>query len=189
MDPARLAHALDPSYVADLESLSMEELRARRTACEALEVGLSYQRRMAQGRLDIVGAEVRHRAGGSPAPHADGATPELVEQLSGVLADRGRPPGFGRMPRLMAPEAEDVDTTALDAIAGPATLSALADVDDAELARLVEGLTEYEREVSGRRRQLHATIDAIQGEITRRYRTGEASVETLLTRPSDPAAT
>jgi uncharacterized small protein (DUF1192 family) len=37
----------------------------------------------------------------------------------------------------------------------------------------------YEHDVSGRRRALHERIDVLQAEITRRYRTGEASVETL----------
>ena len=34
--------------------------------------------------------------------------------------------------------------------------------------------------MSRRRRSLHERIDALQAEITRRYRTGEASVESLL---------
>ena len=97
----------------------MDELRARRLECQTLEVALSYQRRMAQGRLDIVGAERTRRAGGASAPDPEAGTDELVEQLSGILADRGRAPGLGRMPRLMAPEAEDVTTPELDAIIGP----------------------------------------------------------------------
>ena len=43
-----------------------------------------------------------------------------------------------------------------------------------------EALDQFEQQVSGRRRELHQRIDALQAEITRRYRTGEASVETLL---------
>lgn len=41
----------------------------------------------------------------------------------------------------------------------------------------MEGL---EQEVSGVRRRLHAQIDQLQAEITRRYRSGEASVDALL---------
>lgn len=181
MDPARIAHVLDPSYVADLETLPMEELRTRRTVSQGVEVGLSYQRRMAQGRLDIVGAERSQRAGGASAPHVGDDTDQMVEQLSGILADRGRAPGFGRMPQLMAPDAEDVDTDELDAIAGPRTLASLAELGDDDLARLIEDLSTYERAVSDQRHQLHTRIDAFQAEIARRYRTGEASVETLLT--------
>lgn len=180
VDPDRLAIVLDPAYAADLESLPMDELRERRATCQALEVGLSYQRRMAQGRLDIVGAERNQRAGGSTAPHAGGGTEELVEQLSGVLADRGRAPGFGRMPQLMAPDAEDVDTDELDAIAPPSTLASLGELDEDALVALVDRLGAYEREVSDRRRALHGLLDALQAEIGRRYRTGEASVDSLL---------
>lgn len=172
---------LDPSYVADLESLTMDELRSRRTACQALEVGLSYQRRMAQGRLDLVGAEQNQRAGGASAPHIGDGTEEMVHQLSGILADRGRAPGVGRLPRLMAPDVEDVDTAELDAIAGPGALSSLADLDDDALAVLVDRFSTYERAVSDQRHQLHTRIDAFQAEIARRYRTGEATVESLLT--------
>lgn len=172
---------LDPAFVADLASLPMEELRERRTACQAVEVGLSYQRRMAQGRLDIVGAERNQRAGGASAPHVGEGTDELVEQLSGILAERGRAPGFGRMPQLMAPDPEDVDTRELDAIAGPSAIASLPELADAELAQLVDAISAYERAVSDQRHQLHGAIDAVQGEIARRYRTGEASVETLLT--------
>ena len=159
----------------------MDELRARRLECQTLEVALSYQRRMAQGRLDIVGAERSRRAGGAGASaDPEAGTEELVEQLSGILADRGRAPGLGRMPRLMAPEAEDVDTDELDAIVGPGGLASLSDAEEGELDRLIEELSGFERSISEQRRQLHGRIDTIQAEIARRYRTGEASVETLL---------
>ena len=41
-------------------------------------------------------------------------------------------------------------------------------------------LQAYERRVSDLRRALFDRIDAIENELTRRYRTGEASVDTLL---------
>ncbi|MCU1376537.1 MAG: hypothetical protein JWO68_3823 [Actinomycetia bacterium] len=176
MDSAQLDRVLADDYVGDVTALPMEDLRAKRTECQAMEVGLSYQRRMAQGRLDIVAAEQRRRAEGGPAPDPD----DLVRNLAATLADRQRPPGNGRLPQLMAPEATEVDTDELDAIAGPGTLVRLAEVSDADLAALVEGVSAYEHDVSGRRRSLHERIDALQAEITRRYRTGEASVETLL---------
>ena len=59
-------------------------------------------------------------------------------------------------------------------------MGALTDVADDQLAAMVEGLSDYEHAVSARRRALHERIDALQAEITRRYRTGEASVESLL---------
>jgi hypothetical protein len=176
MDADRLARVLADGYVGDPTTLSMDELRARRAECQALEVTLSYQRRMAQGRLDLAGAEQRRRAEGGELPDAD----DLVRSLAATLADRDRPPGNGRLPQLMAPEAVEVETEAIDAIAGPGLLARLVDQPDAEVARLITELSAYEAAVSTSRRALHERIDLLQAEITRRYRDGEASVESLL---------
>ena len=167
---------LADDYVGDVTALSMEELRAKRAEAQACEVGLSFLRRLAQGRLDIVAAEQRRRTeGAEPMSHDD-----LVAHLSGILGDRTRAPGNGRLPQLMGPDFADVDTAPLDEIAGPSRLSNLADLGDAELVELVDRLSSYEHEVSGQRRRLHERIDALQAEITRRYKSGEATVESLL---------
>lgn len=172
MDDSRLARVLDPAFVADLPSLPMAELRSRRAEGDELEAGVSMLRRLAQGRLDIVAAEQRRRR--------EGGEPTSVEDLSAILADRGRAPGVGRLPRVMAPSAEDVDTASLDRVAPASVMSGIADASDDELAQLVERLSAYEAEVSARRQALFGVVDALQGEITRRYKTGEATVETLL---------
>src|SRR5688572_10879508 len=154
----------------------MDELRAKRAESQTIEVGLSYLRRLAQGRLDIVAAEQRRRVdGGEPVDHE-----HLVESLSDILGDHLVAPGNGRLPQLMTPDLEAFDTGPLDAIAGPNRLSNLGDCTDEDLADLVEKLSAFEAEVSAERRTLFATIDALQAEITRRYKTGEASVESLL---------
>ena len=171
-----LERVLADDYVGDVTALSMDELRAKRAECQALEVGLSYRRRLAQGRLDIVAAERRRRAEGAPAPSDD----DLVRELATTLADRSRPAGNGRLPQLMAPDAEGVDTSDLDSIARPGALARITESTDEDLTDLVEQLSIYEAIVSKHRRALHERIDALQAEITRRYRTGEASVESLL---------
>src|SRR5438045_1013929 len=51
---------------------------------------------------------------------------------------------------------------------------------DLEQRSMSDVRSPFAREVSSTRRQLFDRIDALQGEITRRYRTGEASVESLL---------
>lgn len=171
-----LDRVLADDYVGDVTALAMEELRSKRTECQALEVGLSYRRRLAQGRLDIVAAEQRRRAEGAPAPSED----DLVRNLAATLADRARPAGNGRLPQLMAPDIDSIDTDELDAIARPGALARITELGDEELAHLVDKLSTYEADVSRERRALHERIDALQAEITRRYRTGEASVESLL---------
>jgi hypothetical protein len=176
VDAAEFERVLADDYIGDVTTLDMAELRSKRAECQALEVGLSYQRRLAQGRLDIVAAERRRRAeGGEPPSHDD-----LVRTLAATLADRGRPAGNGRLPQLMAPDAEDVDTGELDAIVGAGSLGSLPDASDDDLVEMIEALSAYEHDVSARRHSLHERIDALQAEITRRYRTGEASVESLL---------
>jgi anti-sigma-K factor RsiG len=171
-----LERVLADDYVGDVTALSMDDLRAKRAECQGLEVGLSYRRRLCQGRLDIVAAEQRRRAEGAPEPSQD----DLVRNLAATLADRARPPGNGRLPQLLAPDAEDIDTDELDAIARPGALARITEVSDEELTALVDALSTYESQVSRQRRSLHERIDALQAEITRRYRTGEASVESLL---------
>ncbi|HET7653733.1 MAG TPA: hypothetical protein VFK42_11895 [Acidimicrobiales bacterium] len=158
----------------DLSTLPLDEIRSRRAALQGDEVGLSYLRRLVQGRLDIVDAAARNR-GGSIA--------SLVEELPSILGEHVHAPGTGRLPTLMAPSAEDETRlrAELDAIVAPEVLTALDRLDDDELAGLVERLNAFEREISERRRDVHHDIDALQAELTRRYKTGEADVESLLT--------
>ena len=68
----------------------------------------------------------------------------------------------------------------LDAVAAPSELTALGQVADDRLAALLEALRSFEVDLSTQRRRLHERIDSIQGEIARRYRDGEASIDSLL---------
>ena len=45
----------DPSFLSNLDTREMDELRAVRSRCQSLENSLSYVRRLIQGRVDIVG--------------------------------------------------------------------------------------------------------------------------------------
>ncbi|MBU6215179.1 MAG: ABC transporter substrate-binding protein, partial [Acidobacteria bacterium] len=63
---------------ADLGSCSMQDLRAVRDAYQDVENGLSYARRMVQGRLDTVASELERRRGVD--------TSELVDRLPSALA-------------------------------------------------------------------------------------------------------
>lgn len=175
MDRARFEHILEFDQ-SEVPGLAMEELRARRAELQGAEVTLSYQRRVAQGRLDIVAAERRRReTGGEPLE-----TESIVAQLSEILAPRTRGSGSGRLSQLLAPDPSEVDTPELDAIAGPDVLASLPRLDDDDLERLVGELAEFEMSCSATRRQLHERIDHLQAEVVRRYRSGEATVEALL---------
>jgi hypothetical protein len=175
---AQLERIRDPGYLNGLELRPIEEVRALRAECQAVETALSYLRRLVQGRLDIVLAELGHREGGdAPTEMSD-----MVDELPTILAEHVRSPGLGRLPTLLEPSDEVSDSLMeeLDALAGADRLGRLPEMDVAEIRAFAGDLGELERSVSTRRRALHECIDKFQEEIVRRYQTGEASVETLL---------
>lgn len=174
-----LDRVLDPGYLGDLTALPMDELRRRRAECQDVETGLSLLRRVVQGRLDIVGVELARRAHG--ADPASLQLQELIERLPEVLADRTRAAGPGRLSKLLAPASLDPDLEAeLERIASRGSLAGLATRPDRELSDVAAQLEAFEARISAQRRALFERIDALQAEITRRYREGEASVESLL---------
>jgi hypothetical protein len=176
--PAALEELLAPDYLADLPSRSMEELRAMRLACQEVETGLSLLRRVVQGHLDIVGVEQARRAEGG----ALGDRADLLARLPEVLADRTQGSGPGRLSALMVPEALDPELEAeLEALVGEGAALDPSSIDDAGLQTLGDQLTAFEARLSGHRRGLFGALDAVEAEIARRYRAGDASVDTLLT--------
>jgi hypothetical protein len=172
-----LNRLLDASFLEGIEHDPLEVIRAKRAECQESEVGLSYLRRLAQGRLDIVHTYL-DRPTAEPTPNLA----ELVVEMPDILSsDRQRPSGPGHLPLLMAPDTEDPDLTAeLDGILGADELPRLATLDATELGRISSELEEYERRVSAQRRALHERIDALQAELVSRYKTGTASVDGLL---------
>lgn len=172
-----LAEVLDPAYVADLAGQDLDEVRSRRDRAQRVENGVSYLRRLAQGHLDIVNHErIRRREGGAP-----GDLAEVIGRLPDILAEHTRGPGLARPPQDLEPAVVPEELRAeLDAIMAEADLADLPTLDDAGLAELGERLAAFEAEVSARRQALHACIDALQDEIKRRYRDGEADPDSVL---------
>jgi hypothetical protein len=175
---ASLQRLLAPDYLGDLEARPLEDLRAMRAECQEVETGLSLVRRVVQGHLDIVGLERARRRAGAPA----GDRGSLLEQLPAVLAEHTQAPGLGRLPVQMAPAELDPDLEAeLAELVGPGLALDPSALGDDELIRLTDGLVAFEADVSGRRRALFERLDAVQAELARRYRSGDASVDSLLT--------
>ncbi len=172
-----LSRLLDPSYLADVDGLSLDDIRRKRTECQEAEASLSYLRRLIQGRLDIVHAYLE-RPAGSTAPDLS----SVVDNLAGILAGPGRPSGPGRNPILFSPDTEDMEalTTELDGILGADEIGRLAELDDDGLRDLAGRLQALERRVSGERHGLHERIDSLQAELVERHKSGRASVEGLL---------
>jgi hypothetical protein len=173
-----LRSIIDDDYLGDLASLDMDELRARRASCREVETGLSYLRRQAQGHLDVAAAE-RARRGEGDAGGDD--LEDLIARLPELLAGSTRSPGTGRLPSEFGTGAVDEDLAGeLDELLDGSHLTEPSALDDDELASITTALEGYERRVSELRRALFDRIDAIEAELTRRYRTGEASVDSLL---------
>ena len=179
MPTGELDRLLEADYLGDLQSRSIEEVRSMRDECRRAEDGLSFVRRQAQGRLDIVAAELTRRAEGKGPSDAGDIVDMLPEILGhGVSTSGGvtnvRPTSLG------VPDDASRMIVELEGILHESSLLGLGQITDDELRQLVDRLTEYERTVSDRRRGLHDRLDALQAEIVRRYKTGEVSVESLL---------
>ncbi|HEX7097272.1 MAG TPA: hypothetical protein VF183_15405 [Acidimicrobiales bacterium] len=173
----KLAEVTDPAYLEGISTLPIERVRAMRAECQAIENTLSYVRRLAQGRLDIVGAELeRRRAGGDPRDLRD-----LIGRLPDILSERGTAGGLPRPPLDLSTQDLTAGMVAeVDQILSPTQVGSVADLTDDQLADVRDRLDEYERRTSAIRHTMHAVIEALQAEIARRYRSGEASVDTLL---------
>ena len=65
----------------------------------------------------------------------------------------------------------------LDEVCAAGGFSHLAELDDASVAALEADLAQLEREVSSDRRERFARIDALSGELVRRYRDGAADID------------
>jgi hypothetical protein len=172
-----LDRVTDAAYLGDLSARSIDEIRDMRTECQAVETGLSYLRRLIQGRHDLVASEAANRESGGGSE----SLIDLIAHLPDILADRERPAGNGRLPQSLG--TGDVDPALeveVDAAIGPGGVSAMDQLSDDDLAAASQRLAALERQVSDHRRVLFDRLDALQAELARRYKSGEASVESLL---------
>ena len=172
-----LDRLLAADYLAGLTELPMTELRSRKAECGDAESALSYLRRLVQVRVDIVLAELQRRSDGG-----SGELSEIIDQLPEILTERGtRTTTGGRLPSLELPDINHrVLTADLDRIFDIDKASVLVEMPDDDVRRVADALVELERKVSSQRRALHERLDVLQAEVVRRYKSGEANVDTLL---------
>ncbi|HUY21380.1 MAG TPA: hypothetical protein VMV22_03470 [Acidimicrobiales bacterium] len=171
-----LDRLLAPHYLDGVNTRSLEEVRAMRAECQAAETAVSFLRRLAQGRLDLVHACLDRAEGES------GGLDSLVERLPSIIGSGpARPSGYGRLPSQMSPDLDSTDLTEeIDGVLDADHIGALPTMGDDELRAVGDRLTEIETRISDQRRALHERIDTLQAEIVSRYKTGEASVDGLL---------
>ncbi|MEU9864238.1 ABC transporter substrate-binding protein [Streptomyces sp. NPDC047971] len=167
----RAEPALPERPTPDLTALRLPELRTLRRDAQGDEADLSYVRRMLQGRIDILRAELARRA--------DPEAP-ILDRLSEILADApSRLRTSARHVTLSTPRGEEYRRLATEMLS-EVELSDLGARTDDELHTAMGRLAGYEQQVSRRRQQLQRTADDCSAEIARRYREGEAQVDDLL---------
>lgn len=159
-----------------LGTLSMEDLRALRDSLAEIESALSFGRRMAQGRLDILFAESERRVDGG-----EHSTRELVQDLPEVLSRGSRGSGNPRPVRdIEMPELAEEILDSLNSMISTTEMGSLNETEAVRLSAITDQVAAFERSISERRHEVHRIIDSIQAEIIARYRSGAVSVDDLL---------
>lgn len=165
----RVDSVLDPSFLADLQGRSIEDLRSMRDEAREVETELSFERRLCQARIDIMSAELENRTGSK-------RDKEVIDRLPEILAQQtqqARGPMPSRAPDLSVPRNVDGPRRRVDEIAGEEALARLPKLSEAEVNELVKTMGQYERQVSSLRKDAQGVMDTIQAEIVRRYVSGE----------------
>lgn len=201
---------LSPEFIEGLTDAPVGELREKRAECRRVEDLISFLRRVLQGQIDLVLAEMDLRLGEAIEDHQH----RLVEDLPTILAGAQAPRGVGGSDRsrqsdrkttthptasaLSMPAMTEVFTE--DAGLAPDEIAAivapdlaatafkggmlpganLESFDDTELSELVSRLSQQESALSAERRVLHERIDMLQGIVVHRYKSGAARADTLL---------
>ena len=160
---------LEPSYLDGLADLDLDGVRAIHEETLEVETEVSYVRRLAQARIDIVEAELDRRARG-------GSIGDLVAALPQILADDSprAAPASSRLPRHLGPAPVILWRRGLERLITDATLVNLPTLSEEELRSTLEQLRELENEVSSNRRALHRVIDAIEADLTERHKVEHA---------------
>jgi len=150
--------------------LSLEELRSLRHQLQLEDDAVSYARRVAQARLDLVKAEAQHRTAQSDVVVDEELRTVLSSHLTG---------GPARPPRPTEDLSDHPLAVELDELCAGNGLGRLKTLDDGQLVVLTEAIAAFEERVSSDRRLRFDQLDALSAELVRRYRDGEADVDSL----------
>ncbi len=162
----RIDRILADGYADGLEQRTDAELRAMRGECSEVETDLSYIRRLAQARIEILRAEIDRRGSG-------GSLEDLIAALPGILGADGPRSAQAdtRVVERLAPSDELELRRGLEGLVSDDTLVNLPVLETGEIETRIEKLRTLEDDVSGKRRRLHRVLDAVDGEIAARVAT------------------
>jgi hypothetical protein len=168
---------LTPDFLDGLRGLTLAEVRARRHEAEQEEVDLSYLRRLLQGRVDLIRAELAHRAD----PSDDRP---FERRLAATLGEaERRDHGRGRH-MVVEPSRVDEHRRSGEALVADVSLSDVTARSEEQLRVDLARVMEVEREVSANRHRVQAVMDALTEEVGRRYAAGEVDLADVLSRPT-----
>jgi hypothetical protein len=166
----RVQRLLAPGYATELETRTLEDLRAMHTECAEAELALSYYRRLAQARIEILEAERSRRERGGSVGDLVADLPRILSAESGrstITTTRGAPAADPPTIELEWPDHREnlvVDTT----------LAKLPVLPIEELTTTLDALRHFERELSDLRAQMHVVMDAIDHVLVDRRVAGTA---------------
>src|SRR3954468_15963476 len=171
----RIDRVLAAGYLDALAERSLEEVRELRRDAEQEESDMSYVRRLLQGRLDILRAEVSRRIGGTAEEAAPGEESEeaFVARLARTLTDSGprSDQSHARVPHV-DPSRAGENRRRVEQIVADVGFSDLHALSDDDLRAAIERLEAFEEEVSRSRRRVQEVVDACTQEVGRRYKEG-----------------
>jgi hypothetical protein len=166
----RVQRLLQPGYASELEGRSLDELRAMHEESAQAENALSYYRRLAQARMEILEAERARRERGGSVEDLIADLPRILSAESGrssITNTRGAPVTDPPVIELHWPDGREdlvIDNT----------LAKLPGVSLDELNATLESLQQFERELSDLRSRIHVVMDVIDRVIADRRVAGTA---------------
>lgn len=147
---------------------SVAEIRAQRNALQAEEDAISFVRRLAQGRLDLVQDEERRRATGAETPVGS-----LADRLADVFGQQ-HGGGSARPPRETNIPADHPLVKELDELCDHYEFESLENLDSKSLSELAGALSMFEKSCSQLRHDLFEKIDALTAALVASVRASGA---------------
>jgi hypothetical protein len=147
---------------------SVAEIRAQRNAVQAEEDAISFVRRLAQGRLDLVQDEERRRATGT-----ETQVGSLADRLADVFGQQ-HGGGSARPPRETNIPADHPLVKELDELCEHYEFESLENLDSKSLSELAGALSMFEKSCSQLRHDLFEKIDALTAALVASVRASGA---------------
>lgn len=159
----------DPTYLEGVADKADDDLKVMLAESAEAENEVSFERKLCQGRIDILKAELSRREEGRDSS-------DLVARLPQILAGDSRSEGGAlpsRAPDFSIPRNADIPRRRVEEIVGEQTLARLPQLPDHEIRSVIDALTEHESNLSARRKALHDVIEVLQTENVKRLKSGE----------------